>query len=60
MTDLNAVIPQGTAWAYLQMATGINPGGQITGSGWIHTQGGSGTCAPGGDCAMHAFRLDPK
>jgi probable HAF family extracellular repeat protein len=60
MTDLNAVIAQGTAWAYLESATGINHSGQISGSGWIHTQGGSGACAPGGDCAMHAFRLDPK
>jgi probable HAF family extracellular repeat protein len=60
MIDLNTAIPQGTAWAYLQTANGINQGGQITGSGWIHTQGGSGPCVPGGDCAMHAFRLDPR
>jgi probable HAF family extracellular repeat protein len=59
MMDLNALIPQGTPWATLTTATGINGSGQITGSGSVHTQGGTGPCVPGGDCVTHAFRLDP-
>jgi len=60
MIDLNKVLLSGSVWATLVSATGINAAGQITGAGWIHTKSGEGACVPGGDCAMHAFRLDPR
>jgi probable HAF family extracellular repeat protein len=45
MTDLNTLIPAGSGWV-LRIATGINGGGQITGTGMVGGQ-------------MHAFLLTP-
>jgi len=46
MTDLNTLIPGGSGWV-LRIATGINDGGQIAGTGIVGGQ-------------MHAFLLTPN
>jgi probable HAF family extracellular repeat protein len=46
VTDLNTLIPGGSGWV-LTIATGINDGGQITGSGTLNRVGRAFLLTPG-------------